>query len=253
MTFRNISHGWQGKQTASFGNLRRDRKAKSPTVIRQDLYAYYDFGDGKSYTGSGTSVTDLSGNGYTTTLTNTPTYSPVYGGVETFNSTNTRGTATVPDVSRTALTYISFIKRNGNTPTYAGINLHRTSFVSGNCAGLIFRDVSNQISYLFGSSSLNYDFVSNLTPPLGQWCMIAVAIDLTGGTLYLNNQSIDNTNTNTAVSPGTNLLTGNEATWNGGGNKGCNSDIGVSLVYTRKLTTSEIMHTFEVFRTRYGI
>ena len=249
--YREISKGEQGKQISGFSQYRRDRKPKTPTVIRQNLLAYYDFGNSKSYTGSGVTVNDISGQGSNISLTNTPTYSPVYNGVEKFNSTNTRGSVTVPNVSRTAMTYISFIKRNGNTGDYGGINLHRTSTASGNVIGLIFRGTTNQISYLWGSSPSNYDFVSNLTPPLGQWCMVAAAIDLTGGTLYLNNESINNATTNVAVSPGTVLLMGNDASWIVG--RGCNCDIGVSLIYTRKLTTSEIMQTFEVFRTRYGI
>ena len=250
--YREISKGGQGKQVSGFSQSRRDRKPKTPTVIRQNLYAYYDFGDGKSYSGSGTSVTDLSGNGYTVSLINTPTYSPVYGGVETFNATNTAGTATPPSASTSALTFIAFIKRNGAPGDYGGIVCGRRSPVTGtNDATLSFRTTSNQISYAWGASAANYGFVSNLTPPLSQWCMVAAAIDLTGGTLYLNNESVNNTTTNSSITWGQNLIIGNDIA--ALTNRGSNCDMGIAMVYKRKLTQSEIMQTFETFRPRYGI
>ena len=46
-----------------------------PPVVSTGLQQYYDIGNASSYSGSGTTVTDLSGSGYGTgTLVNTPTY-----------------------------------------------------------------------------------------------------------------------------------------------------------------------------------
>jgi hypothetical protein len=250
MTSKSINRGWQGKQVTGFSQSRRDKKPKTPNMSYQNLLTYYDFGDGKSYSGSGTTLNDLSGNGYTATLVNTPTYSPVYNGVETFNSTNTRAQTTVSTVSTSALTFIAFIKRNGTAPTYGGITVIRVGGGTTD-AGLIFSPTANRISYIFGGSPLNYDFDSNLTVPLDQWCMVAAAIDLTGGTLYLNNLSTNNTTTNTAISNGATLVVGGEISTLTG--RGSNCDIGISMVYRRKLSQSEIMQIFEAYRPRYGI
>jgi len=250
MTNKSISHGWQGKQVTGFSQSRKDKKPKTPNISYQNLFFYYDFGNGNSYSGSGTTVNDLSGNGFTATLINTPTYSNVYDGVETFNSTNTSATSVVTGASRSAMTFIAFIKRNGNTASYSTpIILRGIPAGSIYDIGLAFKGTTNQINYVWGTSALNYDFVSGLTPPLNQWCMIAAAIDLTGGTIYLNNLSINNTKTNTSTTNGTQMSFGNDS----GLAQGVNSDIGIVMCYTRKLSQSEIMQIFEAYRPRYGI
>ncbi len=47
-------------------------------------FAIYDFGNPSSYSGSGTTVYDVSGNGRNATLRNTPTYSSANGGIMQF-------------------------------------------------------------------------------------------------------------------------------------------------------------------------
>jgi hypothetical protein len=250
--YRQVNKGGQGKQVTGFSQSRRDKEPKTPNISYQDLFAYYDFGDGNSYSGGGTTVNDLSVNGYTATLVNTPTYSNVYNGVETFNATNTRAAATVPVASTSALTFIAFIKRNGTAPNYAVITNIRNNTAGGaDDAGLIFSITANRISYIFGTSVNNYNFNSNLTVPLNQWCMVAAAIDLTGGTLYLNNLSTNNTQTNIAINNGLDLVVGGDIAAVPG--RGANCDIGLSMVYRRKLTQSEIKQIFEAYRQRFGI
>jgi hypothetical protein len=46
----------------------------SPRIVTDGLVLCLDAGNPKSYTGSGTTWTDLSGNGNNGTLTNSPTY-----------------------------------------------------------------------------------------------------------------------------------------------------------------------------------
>jgi hypothetical protein len=248
--YRQVNKGGQGKQVTGFSQSRRDKEPKTPNISYQNLFAYYDFGDGKSYSGSGTTLNDLSGNGNTVTLVNTPTYSNVYNGVETFNSTNTRGTATLTSGSTSALTFIAFIKRNGTVPQYGTLMVSRSGGSGANDAGLSYRDSFQTMAYVWGSSSANYFFDSGLTPPLNQWCMVAAAIDTTGGTIYLNNRSVNNTTTNSTITWGQNFIFGNDISPL---SRGCNGDIGIGMIYKRKLTHSEIMQIFEAYRPRYGI
>jgi hypothetical protein len=46
----------------------------SPKIVTDGLVLCLDAGDGKSYSGSGTTWTDRSGNGNNGTLTNDPTF-----------------------------------------------------------------------------------------------------------------------------------------------------------------------------------
>ena len=60
----------------------------SPSLVLPGLVLCLDAGNSKSYPGSGTTWTDLSGNGNTGTLTNGPTYSSANGGSLVFDGTN---------------------------------------------------------------------------------------------------------------------------------------------------------------------
>lgn len=63
-------------------------------IITSGLVMHYDAAQLRSYPGSGTSVTDLSGNGYTGTLTNGPTFDSGNGGSFVFDGTNDHIAAT---------------------------------------------------------------------------------------------------------------------------------------------------------------
>lgn len=60
----------------------------SPAIITQNLVLCLDAGNPKSYPGSGTTWTDLSGKGINGTLTNGPTYSSDNGGSLSFDGTD---------------------------------------------------------------------------------------------------------------------------------------------------------------------
>ncbi len=62
--------------------------AHSPRIITDGLVLALDAGNTKSYPGSGTTWTDLSGNSNNGTLTNGPTYSSDDGGAIVFDGTN---------------------------------------------------------------------------------------------------------------------------------------------------------------------
>jgi hypothetical protein len=59
-----------------------------PPIIRNGLVLELDAGNNLSYPGSGTTWSDLSGNGYNSTLTNGPTFNSANGGGIVFDGTN---------------------------------------------------------------------------------------------------------------------------------------------------------------------
>jgi len=70
------------------GSTRVGPGQNSSPIVTTNLIMYYDFGDTSSYAGSGTTVTDLSGNGLNATLINTPTYASANGGYMNFSGTS---------------------------------------------------------------------------------------------------------------------------------------------------------------------
>lgn len=69
----------------------------NPSVVTTNLSLYLDAGNTRSYPGSGSSWNDLSGNGNTATLVNSPSFSSSNGGRLSFNGTNTY--CTIPSSS----------------------------------------------------------------------------------------------------------------------------------------------------------
>ena len=62
--------------------------AHSPRIVTDELVLALDAGNTKSYPGSGTTWTDLSGNGNDGTLLNSPTFNSANGGYLDFDGTN---------------------------------------------------------------------------------------------------------------------------------------------------------------------
>jgi len=77
--------------------------SRGPKIVTDDLVLYLDAANRKSYPGTGTSWSDLSGNGNTGTLTNGPTFDSDNGGSIVFDgsndSVNTALSGTISDVS----------------------------------------------------------------------------------------------------------------------------------------------------------
>jgi hypothetical protein len=74
-------------------------------MVMGGLVLCLDAGNTKSYSGSGTTWTDLSGNGNNGTLVNGPTYSSGNLGSLSFDGTNDKGTFTSPITSSSSQTY----------------------------------------------------------------------------------------------------------------------------------------------------
>ena len=83
----------------------------SPKIVTDGLVFLLDAANKKSYPGSGTTWSDLSGNGSTTTLTNGPAYSSNNSGIISFDGTNDTGEiSSVSAYSQTqAHTYEAFV------------------------------------------------------------------------------------------------------------------------------------------------
>ena len=91
----------------------------SPPVTA-GLVLNLDAGNAASYPGSGTTWTDLSGNGRNGTLTGGPTYSSADGGSIVFDGTNDFVQCS-GSLTATAATFVIWMRRNGTQDDYDGI------------------------------------------------------------------------------------------------------------------------------------
>ena len=220
--------------------------AHSPRIVTDGLVLALDAGNTKSYPGSGTAWTDLTGRGNNGTLTSGPTYSSADGGSIVFDGSNDYVQCT-GSLTVTAATFVTWIKRNGNQGTYDGILFSRGT----NTTGMNFY-TSNQLGYHWNDSSSTYNWSSGLTVPNLTWCMIAVSVTNTSATAYLCQTSGITSATN-IVNHSSSVLNDIKLAQDDAGGRFFNGNISIAMIYNKALTAGEIRQNFNATRARYSI
>ena len=218
----------------------------SPPVTA-GLVLNLDAGNVASYPGSGTTWTDLSGNGRNGTLTGGPTYSSADGGSIVFDGTNDFVQCS-GSLTATAATFVIWMRRNGTQDDYDGIIYSR----SANATGLSFFGTTNKISYTWNNAVDTYTWDSGLTIPDLTWCMVAVSVTSTSATAYLCQSSGITSATNT-VSHTSTVLDDVKLAQDDQGARFFNGRISVAMIYDRALSADEITQNFNALRGRYGL
>jgi hypothetical protein len=162
------------------------------SIITQDLAIWIDANNSSSYSGTGTSITDLSGNSRTQNLQAAAQYT-MLNGVKCFDcSTNTyyiTAASAVPVLPTTGFTYIAWARMNSSTSTW------RTLFRSNPSDHALLIEIGtnrlgmydNQTNAFYPSG---YNDVSSLANVWVQW---AVTGDSSGQTFYINGVQVGTT------------------------------------------------------------
>ena len=217
------------------------------SVVTTGLQLYLDAGNASSYSGTGTSWNDLSGNGRNGTLTNNPTYSSADGGSIVFDGNNDfvqcSGSLTV-----TAATFVTWIRRNGSQGDYDGIIYSRGTVATG----LSFLGVTNKISYTWNNTVDTYSWDSGLTIPDLTWCMVAVSVTNTTATAYLC-QSSGITSATNIVSHTSTVLDDIRIGQDNLASRFFNGRIAVAQIYNIALSAEQVSQNFAADRSRFGV
>jgi hypothetical protein len=216
------------------------------SVVTTGLQLYLDAGRASSYPGSGTTWTDLSGNGRNGTLTNGPTYSSADGGSIVFDGTNDFVQCS-GSVTATAATFVAWIRRNGTQGTYDGILFSRGSSVTG----MNFQS-SNQLGYHWNNAVNAYTWQSGLTLPDLTWCMVAVSVTSTAATAYLC-QSSGITSAINTVSHTSTTLDDIKIGQEDFGGRFFNGNIAIVQLYDTALSAEQVAQNFAADRARFGV
>lgn len=209
----------------------------NPAIVTSGLLACFDPANKRSYPGTGTTIYDISGNGYTGTLTNGATYS----------SSTAGGVFVLGGVDE----YID-IPINLATTNYTIIGASRYTTVSGR----IFSAKNN--NWLMGHWSntvLNHyaeGWVTSVGAGTGDtnWRIYGASGNISGDSynFYVNGSL--NTGPSTAGSAGPN---GFAIGSYGGTSEFSAGEVGIMLVYNTILTADQIAQNYEAFRGRYGV
>ena len=230
--------------------------ASTKLVVQSGLVLNLDAGASTSYPGSGTTWTDLSGNGNTGTLTNGPTYSSANGGSIVFDGTNdyvTLGTPALMNGVQVPLTICLWARANsfGGYNTLWGVY----SSVSGGQLYSLFRVDGGTLRYFTSDSSGGFQYNGSLAPSTSVWNFYTVTVSGTlsspSVTIYLNSSSQTFSYSTLTSSP--NLSLDFRIGSNSLGNELWNGNISNVMWYNRALTASEISQNFNALRGRFGI
>jgi hypothetical protein len=215
-------------------------------VVTTGLQLYLDAGNASSYSGSGTTWTDLSGNSRDGTLTNGPTYSATDGGSIVFDGTDDYVQCT-GSLTVTAATFVTWIRRNGNQGQYDGILFSRAT----NTTGMDFQ-VSNQLGYTWNDAGNTYAWQSGLILPNLTWCMVAISVTSTAATAYLCQTSGITTATNT-VNHASSLINDIKIARDEFSTRYFTGNIAIAQLYNIALSADQISQNFAADRGRFGV
>jgi hypothetical protein len=211
--------------------------AYNPGIVTTNLIACFDPGNPRTYTGSGTTIRDASGNGYTGTLTNGPTYSSVNGGVFVLDGVND---------------FID-IPINLASTNYTVIGAAR--YTGGSNQRIISAKNNNWLLGHWGNSTQNY-YAEGWVSGVGaggsdtNWRIYAGTGNVAGDSysMYVNGVLTAGPNGNGAAGPNGFAL-GSYA----GSSEFSAAQMGILLVYNTVLTEAQIVQNFNAYRGRYGL
>jgi hypothetical protein len=234
--------------------------AHSPSLVLPGLVLCLDAANPKSYPGSGTIWTDLSGNGnnftwsspaptFTTyqnvpVISTTPTYlslravsSTTYNGMRTGTGSYTAFSFFRPNQTTNAKILISFGPADNNCSGQSvhPIGINNGKFVGGSCGGLGTWGVNS------GVSATNDRFWN-----------VCTTYDGTTERVYVNSvldKTASSFTNNTPVSAANAISLG----WirNDGASFSMDASIGNIMIYNRALTASEIQQNYNALRSRF--
>ena len=208
----------------------------SPSLVMNGLVLCLDAANIKSYPGSGTTWTDLSGGGNTGTLTNGPTYSSSNSGSIVFDGGDDYVNCGTPSISAGKITVNAWVKINAGS-----INQH----VVDSAANAWHLAILFDNRPYFWNGSVYHQASPILT--VGQWYMLT-GIQGTTLDIYINGVLGQSIATNVNVTTN-NVNLGRYQS----GSRPFNGNISNAQIYNRALSAAEIQQNFNALRGRFGL
>lgn len=222
--------------------------------ITNGLVLYLDATRTASYSGTGTTWNDISGQNNTATLVGNPVLSSNPASF-TF-ATNTYASTAKSDIAMSSATFIAWVNPSQIQTGLTGIIFNRSGNFGSTApaTGLDFSN-NNAIGYHWNDLPASYNWNSGISVPINTWSLIALTITSSTATVYLFNASSPsgssavNTLTHTALS-GLNFIIANEP---GGPGRTFLGKIGTSMVYTTALSSADITSIFNAQKAAFGL
>lgn len=236
----------------SFGtpNTTGDGSVSITCLTNSSLVLHLDAGNTSSYSGSGTTWNDLSGNGSNVTLVST-TYSSANGGSIVFNGTSSYANFDANIGSTNAVTVEMWVKtnslKNPGGAMYFGFNLYDVWTANGNMG----YNTAGGDHYGFLSSKVDYLGIEGFWRHL---VFVMYAGSKTNNKIYVNGESQTLSQIQgifSTVNSNFNSGSGRISSWLNDQNWLINMNLASFKIYNRELTAQEITNNFNATSTRF--
>jgi hypothetical protein len=216
----------------------------SPSIVLPGLVLCLDAANPKSYPGSGTTWTDLSGNGNNGSLVNGPTYNSsgyfTFDGVDDYALTSG---IVLPTANSSPLTLESIAMTTSGSGWQTVLGTHSSFTQIG----------FNGTTFFFGRNGGGGNLIvsSGASVSANTWCHMTMTYDGSLGYGYLNGtfRTSGNIGSN-GLTNGVSLL----STYTSSSpQERLTGRIAVARIYNRALTPQEVQQNFNAFRSRFSI
>tara|TARA_A100001201_G_scaffold205_1_gene564 strand:+ start:216 stop:962 length:747 start_codon:yes stop_codon:yes gene_type:complete len=245
--------------------------AHSPRIVTDNLVLALDAANVKSYPGSGTTWTDLSGKGNNGTLVNGPTFNSGNSGSIDLDGTNdsiSLGTQINSDITETDITvsFWTYLDSTSGDRAFVAMSSVATGvpLIIWHDASVSVRDntgtgdvgggTSNAIVVMVSDTNSSKRFsTSNNALSASTWHNVSVVLDVTNNAFYTYIDGVEKAkyvSTNTSLglkSSNNNFIIGGAAL------SYLDGRISNFNVYTKALTAAEVKQNYNALRGRYGI
>ena len=219
-------------------------------IVQSGLVLNLDVGVSSSYPGSGTTWTDLSGNGNTGTLVNTPTYLTDNGGIIDFDGANNYADVTSSALNLDVGTIEVWVKADAPTDSLNQQIFARTNTSAGTFN--IFKNTINLFQFSIRlSDNIQYSIGSDSIATTN-WTHIVGTYDGTIQRMFVNTvqQTTTNSISGTLNISGTLAINIARQTT---GTAFFNGKVSAVRLYNRALAAAEIRQNFNATKSRYGL
>ena len=212
------------------------------TISTQNLAIWIDANNASSYPGSGTSITDLSGNGRTQNLTIAGQFTTL-SGVKCFdcNSNGIAAASIGPVLPTTGFTYIVWARMKSSSADWR--TLLRSS---PDDHAILIQVGTDNLGMYNNPTSTFYPAGYTVSSLANVWAQWAVTGDSSGQTFYINGQQVGTVSGQTAAGNSHWLLGGINNTQNFG-------YVANMMMYTTKLSLVQIQQNYGAYKTQFGV
>ncbi len=228
-----------------------------PTFVSSGLVLHYDPSNVASYPGSGTTITDLSGNGRNGTMSNISFTSPYF----SYNGSSSQ--ISIADNALLEPGSGDWTIEVWVNQAVAGNDVVLGKFNNGGLSANVGYSIRTTSSTFYaqygsgaGSGATLIQNSTNYTVSLNTWYQIVyVFTNVAANTFqtFVNGSSIGSVNHSLAsiLNTSTNLYIGS---YNGGEySQWFDGKIGITRLYNRALTASEVLNNYNVDKSKYGL